>query len=222
VNEKPRPFLAWPGWPLLAETALLGTGQTLWWLFVYWGCDWLTGLRTGRRHVHFDFELSLPFEPALVLVYRSIDPMFLLGPFILRSRREIYALWLALFIAIGIAGICFLLLPAELAYPAHADAGFWEPLLEWNRQIVRTYNLLPSLHVALSVITLAAYATHCHRLGKTLLALWAAAIALSTLFLHQHHVLDVVTGLALGWACWHWVYRRTTRPSPSSDPVPPA
>jgi membrane-associated phospholipid phosphatase len=222
VKGDPPRFLGWPGWPLLGEALLLGTGQTLWWLFVYWGCDWLTGQRTDRVHVHLDFEMRLPFVPALVVVYRSIDQMFLLGPFVLRTSREVRALSLALFTAIGLAGIGFLLLPAEIAYPPHEDPGMWAPFLVLNRQIVRTYNLVPSLHVALTTITLGAYSTHCRRPGKGLLALWGTAIALATLFLHQHHLLDVVTGLALGWACYRWVYRPASRTSPSSDPGPPA
>ncbi|HKV09477.1 MAG TPA: phosphatase PAP2 family protein, partial [Thermoanaerobaculia bacterium] len=33
--------------------------------------------------------------------------------------------------------------------------------------------------------------------GRALFLLWAVAVSLSTLFIHEHHVLDVVTGLAL-------------------------
>ena len=130
-------------------------------------------------------------------------------------------------IVTAIAGIGFLLLPAEPAYPP-LDAGRWEPLAAWNRHIVLTYNLVPSLHVALSVVTLSAYATRCGNLGKGLLATWGAAIALSTLLTHQHHLLDVVTGLILGWGghrlvYQHWLATGQSSPAnPSSDPAPPA
>jgi membrane-associated phospholipid phosphatase len=44
--------------------------------------------------------------------------------------------------------------------------------------------------------------------GKMLLWLWAGVIAASTLLLHQHYLLDVLTGAALGWAGARAVYDR--------------
>jgi membrane-associated phospholipid phosphatase len=201
------PFLGWPGWRLLGEALLLGLAQTLWWLAIYAGADWLTGLRADRTRIHLDMELAIPFVPAFLFVYRSIDLLFLLAPFVLRSRTQIRALALTLWIVTGIAGAGFLLLPAESAYPSQ-ELGAWQALYDWNRHIVLTYNMVPSLHVALSVVVLSAYALRCGTLGKGLLALWGLAIALSTLLTHHHHLLDVVTGFLLGSAGHVLVYRR--------------
>lgn len=232
MNRPRPPFLGWPGWRLLGEAVLLGTVQTLWWLAIYGGADWLTSIRTDRVHVHLDLELKIPSISAFILIYRSIDAMFLLAPFILRSRRELLALTMALAMVTAAAGIGFVLLPAELAY-APQDHGAWEPFYRWNERIVLTFNLVPSLHVALSVVTLSAYGLGRGKLGRGLLAGWAAAIALSTLLTHQHHLLDVVTGLMLGALGHSLVYRRyllrgqsqaaqISPASPSSDPAPPA
>jgi membrane-associated phospholipid phosphatase len=221
------PFLGWPGWGMFGEALVLAAAQTLWWLAIYHGADCLTGLRAERVRIHLDAELKIPFIPAFVLVYRSIDVMFLLGPFILRSRDEIRGLTLTLAIVTALAGFGFLLIPAEPAYPPQ-DSGSWEPWYAWNRRIVLTYNMLPSLHVALSVVTLSAYSLRRGFVGKGLLAAWGTAIAFSTLLTHQHHVLDVVTGLILGWGGYVVVYRRwlyrgqlgkSVPASLSSDPV---
>src|SRR5205814_1932472 len=104
------------------------------------------------------------------------DLMFPLGPFILRCRAEIVGLTATLAVVIGVAAIGFLLVPAELAYPQE-DAGIWVPLYAWNRRIVLTYNLVPSLHVALSVVTLSAYGVRRGQIGKMMFAAWGAAIA---------------------------------------------
>ena len=225
---KPRePFLGWPGWGVLGYALVWGSATTLWWAIIYVGADWVTGLRADRVRIHLDSELSIPYVPAFLPIYRSIDVMFLLGPFILRRRPEVRALTLTLGIVSAIGGVGFLLLPAAPAYPPQ-DAGVWQPLAAWNQRIVLTYNMVPSLHVALSIVTLSAYGSHCGKLGKVLLTSWAAAIALSTLLTHQHHLLDVLTGAILGWGGYCFLYRRWLPASQiapanrSSDPAPPA
>jgi membrane-associated phospholipid phosphatase len=74
--------------------------------------------------------------------------------------------------------------------------------------VARPHNLLPSLHVALSVVCVHVYARHAGTAGKALLWLWAGAVAASTLLLHQHYLLDVLSGAALGWAGVRGVYDR--------------
>jgi len=107
----------------------------------------------------------------------------------------------------GVAGIGFLLIPGELAY-APDDAGMWAPLYAMNRHVVLTYNLLPSLHVAMSTFTLTACSTRAGAPGKCVLLGWATAIAAATLLTHQHHVADVIAGLLLAWAAFRFVYLR--------------
>ncbi len=222
------PFLAWPGWLVLGEAVILGTAQTLWWMFVYIGADWVTGLRSQRVRVHLDAELNIPFLQEFIFAYLSLNLLFLISPFVLRTRGEIRALALAMFVVTGIAGVCFLLLPAEPAYAPHVVHGFWSEIFAFNHQIVRRYNMVPSLHVALATVALAAYGTRRGVWGKALLAAWGGLIALSTLLTHQHHVLDVVTGFLLGWAAYLLVYlrrlharaARSTRAIPPSDPAP--
>jgi membrane-associated phospholipid phosphatase len=219
MNSPRAPFLAWPGWPLYGEYLLLGTAHTLWWIVVYAGADWLTGLRSERVRIHLDAEMRMPFVPAFILVYRSLDLVFVLAPFILRSRAELRAATLTCAIVTGVAGVGFLLLPAEPAYPPQDYSG-WEPLYAWNRRMVLTYNMAPSLHVAMSVVLLSAYGRRCGAVGKGWLAAWGTAIALSTLLTHEHHLLDVATGLLLGWGANLLVYRRWLDRAPAEQRVP--
>lgn len=90
------PTLAWPVWALLAHAALLAVPVAGWWIAVYHGSNWLTGMRLGRVRVHLEVERSMPFVPGLILAYLSLDAVFLPAPLILRSRRELQALALTL------------------------------------------------------------------------------------------------------------------------------
>jgi membrane-associated phospholipid phosphatase len=112
----------------------------------------------------------------------------------------------ALAVVIGVAGLFFLALPARSVFPPLPDMGVWTDLVRSAKWLALENNLMPSLHVAMTVVCVAIYARQAKRIGKLLLWLWAASIAVSTLLLHQHYVVDVITGLALGLAGVRWVY----------------
>src|SRR5947209_3466628 len=105
MRRRYEPFLARPGRALLAQTLLLALPVTLWWVLVYHGANWLTGLRLERVPVHLDAELTIPFVPPFILAYLSMDLVFVPAPFILRSRRELEALALSLAAATTLAGV---------------------------------------------------------------------------------------------------------------------
>lgn len=192
------PFFAWPGWPFLRFAWLLSLANGLWFAVVYGGCDWITAHRTLRVPVHFPFELSIPFVPAAVVLYTSIDLLFLIGPFVIRERREFTTLIHSLALATFLGGVGFLLVPAQPAYGPHGELGLWADVFHLADAANLTYNMAPSLHVAFSVCCVTAFARRAAARGKALLWLWAVAIALSTLLTHQHHLVDVFTGWITG------------------------
>ncbi|MFL6258068.1 MAG: phosphatase PAP2 family protein [Thermoanaerobaculia bacterium] len=214
------PFLAWPGWPHLREAALLSLADTLWFLIVYGGMDRLTAYRTFRVPVHLSAELGLPFVPLMTVFYMSVYGLFLLAPFALRTRREFRAAVATMAVAIAVAGIGFLFLPAQLAFtPAREDQlGPWAGLYHVADDLNLTYNLLPSLHVTFAVICVAIFSPRAPRPIRAVLWLWAFLIAASTVLTHQHHVLDAVTGWLLAVACVRWIFRRSVLARPA-DPA---
>jgi len=220
---KDEPFLAWPGWPHLREAFLLSLADTLWFLIVYGGMDRLTAYRTFRVPVHLSAELGLPFVPAMTVFYMSVYGLFFLAPFVLRTRREFRATVATMAAAIAVAGIGFLLFPAELAFaPAREEQlGIWAGLYHVADDLNLTYNLLPSLHVTFAVICVAIFSPRAPRPVQAFLWLWALLIAASTVLTHQHHVLDAVTGWLLALACVRWVFRPALRglPSRPADPA---
>ena len=117
MTGAPEPFLKWPGWNHLKFAALLATLGTIWFIIVYAGCDAITAHRTTRIRLHFDWELRIPLIPAMTLFYMSIYALFLAAPFIIRERKEFFRLCLKLNATILVAGIFFLLIPAQLAFP---------------------------------------------------------------------------------------------------------
>jgi membrane-associated phospholipid phosphatase len=218
MSQRNVAFWRWPSAEMRRWTALVGAPVAAWFGFVYGGAWYVTSLRTDRVAVHMDWELDIPLWPAVVLVYESIFVAFAMPPFVMRTPRELQALGWTLSVVILVAGVGFLLFPAELAFaPIDADLGFWTlPVQTALLLNLATYNLAPSLHVALSVACIAMYTSYAERRGTIALWLWACAIAASTMLLHQHHVVDVVTGWTLGWLGKRLIFERWSRPLPET------
>jgi len=200
------PFLAWPGWRHLRFAWVLSLAGAAWFVWVYAGANALTAHRAARVRVHFDAELGFPFVPEAVVIYMSIYLLFLAAPFIIRQRNDFFALSMTLNLVVLLSGLCFLAVPAQLAFAPPQDLGAFPELFRFADRLNLTYNLVPSLHVALSVLCIAAFSGRANPAGKVLFWIWAVAIALSTLLTHQHHVIDVVAGFALALIGYRFVY----------------
>ena len=210
IGAPREPFFAWPGWVHLRFAGLLTLLVSAWFAAIFAGADWLTAQRAARVRVHLDAELRIPLVPSFTLVYMSIYALFIAAPFVLRTRREITRLAAAQWIAISFAGICFLLIPARLAFLPATDAelGIWCGLFRYADRLNLDYNLVPSLHVALSVTCIELFVPHANLPGKILLRTFGVLIAVATVLTHQHHVLDAVTGFVLAWAVVRFVRRK--------------
>jgi hypothetical protein len=104
--------------------------------------------------------------------------------------------------------------------------GAWEGLIRFAKELALPHNMAPSLHVALSVVCVAVYVRRAPAPGAVLLWAWSFLIAASTVLLHQHYLIDVLTGYALGWAAVRLVYDRLCgaahRMPSSTKSAPPA
>ncbi len=171
------PFWHWPGRGTLLHYLRLGAALGAWFTVIYVGADWLTSRHGWRVRVHLDLERQTPFVPAALLGYVSEYVLFALPPFVLRTRRELDALAAALAAVMLAAGVVFLLVPAAPAFPPPGDMGAWGPAVRFVKWVALPHNLLPSLHVALSVVCVSVSARRAAPAGKALLWLWAAVIA---------------------------------------------
>jgi membrane-associated phospholipid phosphatase len=192
-------FVAWPGWRHLVDAAGLTVLVSVLFGVVYFGADSITGRRGERLHLFVRPELSIPLWPATIVLYDSLYLLFLIAPFVLRTKESFRRLAGSAAATILIAGACFLLLPAELGFAPPAVSGPFKTIFEASDRVNLDYNLVPSLHVALAMICLQAFWPSASPSVRTGLGAWGVGLALSTLFTHQHHVIDVAAGAALAF-----------------------
>lgn len=168
---------------------LLGVFTTAFCL-LYAGADLLAGLVPYRLHPPY---LHWPFLPQLSSLYLSVDLMLLWLFFRLPTHR-LTGLFCTLLSQLAIAGPLFVAFPFAPPPGAQNDTSFWFRLADL---INLDNNYFPSLHVAFAV-TCALYAR------GALWWVWATGIAASTLLTHQHYLIDVLGGAALGGLTYGW------------------
>lgn len=162
-------------------------------------CNRITASRKIVFELFHPLELGIPFVPAAIWVYLLLYVLFVVIPFVLDPNR-IGALGRRLLWAIIIGALLFLILPARLGFDRVIPEGpLYGALFTFLFSFDRPHNLVPSLHVTFCALILWALAGKWHFRGAFYFVnILLALICLSTLLVHQHHLLDVVVGLGLG------------------------
>lgn len=181
----------------LSTFALWGTLVGLAFFSIYPTTNWLTGLGSQHYSLFLANELRLPFVPEFIWLYLSMYGLFALPPFFL-DPVELKRLAKELILATCISGTTFLVLPARLGFSRTLpEDEFYRGLFQGLFFVDQPFNLVPSLHVVYSTTISLAVIVRASTPVRTLLSVWLVLIVLSTVLVHQHHLLDVVAGVAL-------------------------
>ncbi len=163
---------------------------------------WLTAHRPNVRVFFFAWERAIPFVPFMILPYLSIDLFFVAAPFLFRGDSALRLFVRRVTAAIVVAGIFFLLMPLRFGFPRPTAEGPLGAVFDWFRAVDGPYNLFPSLHAALLLFLVDAYARNLRGSARAAVLGWFGLIGLSPLLTHQHHVIDILGGFALAGGCF--------------------
>jgi membrane-associated phospholipid phosphatase len=170
----------------------------LYFALVYFGLGSLSVWLGRSMDLYAAWETRIPCVPFMVWIYLSLYAIFTL-PLLHMSSDQMSALSRQSTVMLLVAGATFLALPGRLGYLPAAYTGIDGSILAFLDGLSATtgHNLVPSLHVAFSALILLS----CRDLVSWRLSLiyivWLVLICASTVLTHQHHLLDIATGLAL-------------------------
>ncbi len=189
-----RPWLAAAGW-----LALLGPL-----FFVVYG--WCNAVSAHRAHVgsfFFAWERQIPFVPWMIVPYVSIDLFFAGSFFLCRDRAQLRVHAARIGLAILISAAAFLLCPLRYGWPRPVVGGWLGVLFAPLNTLDQPYNLCPSLHISLCTILWRVYdrSLRGRKAWRVACAGWFALIGVATLFIYQHHVIDLLGGYAVVLIC---------------------
>jgi len=133
---------------------------------------------------------KIPLIPLFVLFYFSLYILIFL-PFILnKDVKDVLKVYTVILL---ISFIVFIVFPTEIIRPILGNS-FFENILRIFWDFLPPHSAFPSMHVSLG---LAAVYFLKDKLNKIVLFSWFFFVLLSTLFLKQHYILDIVSGLLL-------------------------
>lgn len=191
-----------------AEAVLLSTALSLLFIVVYGGCNALASRRTNVGICFFAWELRIPFVPALIVPYMSLD-LFFVASFLVRMNAiEMRVHARRIIMAVFVAGIMFLMFPLTIGYPRPEVSGWTGRAFALLWQFDKPHNLVPSLHVALASLLWPLYSRYTRGPLRWSVHVWFTLIVASSLFTWQHHLLDVATGAMLGQFCMFAIRER--------------
>lgn len=153
-------------------------------------------------HLYFSFETAMPLVPWMIWPYASVGAAFLLPLFHLEAR-QIDRLSRQIVLAMLGAAASFMTIPARLGFPPMAVDGLHGAVYALLHALDAPDNLIPSLHVTNMALVVGAVSGAVSRKLKIAYGLWLALLAVATVLTHQHHLLDVATGLALALVVRH-------------------
>ncbi|PHS29654.1 MAG: hypothetical protein COA95_11640 [Methylophaga sp.] len=186
------------------EARVIFKERLLWLLFLgpfffltYGTANQLTALYPSLASIMFDWEHAIPFIPEMIVPYMSVDLLFGFSFLLVSTRDEIQRHALRLGFTIAFAVVLFLLIPLQFSLDKPMVEGWAKPIFSGLAADL-PYNQIPSLHVSLSMVVGYIYFMHLKGFWRWFSVFWFSLIAVSTLFVYQHHFIDLPTGFMAG------------------------
>ncbi|MBR7778957.1 phosphatase PAP2 family protein [Undibacterium rugosum] len=169
---------------------------------IYLTTNWLAAVHQVSQHLMLAADASIPLIPWMIIPYSSSLVLFVFIFYHCGTQQQCRQYSLQIFTATHLAGMCFLLMPLRQQHAAVLPEGWLGFAFQSLYLMDQRYNQLPSLHVAYALIFWFHLRTAMRTVAtRFLLNAGIALLIASTLFTHQHHLADVITGAALGWLC---------------------
>ncbi|MEK6933200.1 MAG: phosphatase PAP2 family protein [Nanoarchaeota archaeon] len=145
--------------------------------------------------VETPFDSEIPFLSFMVIFYILLFPLILIPFFIVKNHKKIILQYV---IITMISCWIFLALPSSIIRPDLNENNFFEKTLSYLYSVDKPYNLFPSLHASLLALAFIFIFNQNKKLSYNLLPLFILSFV-STLFVKQHYILDLVAGLLLAF-----------------------
>lgn len=165
-------------------------------------------------------DRAFPFDHRWILVYAWVYVFIFLPVFIVKERSSFVQVAKSYVIMNFTSVAIFLLMPAKYARP---EVPTQEEFLWWgtalNYILDKPVNCFPSLHVANAFFASMIAYHYRPRIGIIAWSL-SATIGISTLYMKQHFLVDVLMGFALAFVVYRFYFKPRAFTQGSQKPLP--
>lgn len=190
----------WPNKKSIIAYLIVSLQLTVVFVALYGFCNWLASTHLHNYKLWMNWELSIPLIPPMIVFYLSLNLLTAVPLFTLEAD-QIRSLGKSMIVSTFVAAVFFLLLPAAVGFSRTADVGIWTPFFKTLFSLDNPTNTFPSLHITYSFLVVRSVSS-VRLTSKAFLWSWFTLICASVLLVHQHHVIDIFGGIALGEVCF--------------------
>ena len=168
---------------------------SIFFVILYKGAEFYTYTVDNVPSYFMEWERSIPFLPIFMLPYMTSAPFFLVTLFIVKNEKDLKLLMKrAIFLTIVSVSI-FIIFPMKFYFPKpEINNSIFKFLFNVLGQLDSSFNQCPSLHVSFAFLSATVYYKEINSKIKYLLCMWGFLLAISILFVYQHHFIDFVGG----------------------------
>jgi membrane-associated phospholipid phosphatase len=173
-------------------------------LFLYVG-DYNDGREFYNLSISIDNKI--PFNPHFVWTYILYYFVALMPVMVVNDIHEFRRMVGAYLMMYFMGFLTFILFPVKMVRPELIGDGYSLWLLKKIYNADNGYNCFPSMHVANAFLA-SFFSFRFNRIYGMVVYLIAFLITISTLFIKQHYVMDLVAGILLAYFVYRFSYFR--------------
>lgn len=167
--------------------------------FIYIGTNSYAEYLGIEQSIITNLDKKIPFISAMIVPYLSSMFFFLLAFFYVNTKKSFHRLNQNIVLATLIAGWMFYLFPLSFGHTSHIADYPWKIGFTLLQSVDKPYNQAPSLHVVYGLLLWAALKDVFSKISGWFIGVYITLMMLSTLFVYQHHLIDIITGIIVAF-----------------------
>ena len=169
---------------------------SIFFVIFYKGAEFYTYTVDNVPSYFMEWERNIPFLPVFMLPYMTSAPFFLVTIFLEKNENSLKLLMKRAIFLTVVSTFTFVIFPMKFYFPKPEIANpIFKILFHILGLLDSNFNQCPSLHVSFAFLSLAVYCREVKsKFLKLFLCLWGFLLAISILFVYQHHFIDFIGG----------------------------
>lgn len=168
-------------------------------VIMYKGAEFYTYTVKNVPSYFMEWERNIPFLPIFMLPYMTSASFFLVTIFFEKNEYSLKLLMKRAIFLTVVSTIIFVLFPMKFYFQKpEIENQIFKTLFHILDLLDSSFNQCPSLHVSFAFLSNIVYYREIkNRFLKYFLCFWGFLLAISVLFVYQHHFIDLLGGTIL-------------------------